>query len=385
MYSAEIDYLTYPIVIVNPDREALSWLAELKKDFLFHVVSEVQEYEKILTGQSSIAAIIFDQVDQDEEFLTLTRVRSPHLKTYALVSPGQSDHLKNLIPANLSCQPLVKPCQPEILRLELGRSIERQAWKRGQELLLAVQRQESWFSLIGQLTREWAHEIRNRAAIISLNAEISMTKVRKPTSKPLNPASTMEKIIDQCLKISKTLDNVRELSNLGQTRFSPTSLMEVINQVMFLMSLEAPQLPIQVERREAADPSASLAVSLALSLGESARLRSALLGILRYFRRIKDGSSPVSILIDDHEGFCLRVQTKDALSEAIPTDFSFIDGPLHDLLSAEPDMMDFALGIRLLKSFGSEVTIEKDGSGREITLVINLPNDCKQRPLFNNE
>lgn len=364
MHGEKSNYLSYPIVIVTPDKEALCWLAELEKDFFFQVVSEIKEYQKLLTGQSNIAAVIFDQIDRASEFLTLTKIHSLRAKTFALVLPAQLDHLENIIPDDLSCQPLVKPCQSEILRLELVRSIEQQIWSREQELLLAVQRQESWFSLIGQLTREWAHEIRNRAAIISLNAEISMTKGRGQSLKSFNLAGIMEKIIEQCLKISKTLDSIRELSNIGQSRFPLVSLEQVIEQVLFLIKLEAPKVHIQVEKRGSVD--------LSLSLGESARLRSALLGTLRYVGSIKADLSPVLILIENQQGLCLKICIKDILPEAI-VDLALIDGPLQDLLSADPKVLDFALGIRLLKAFGSEVSIHRDGSGGEMILMVTSP------------
>ena len=60
----------------------------------------------------------------------------------------------------------------------------------------------------------------NRAAIISLNAEISMTKVRNRHQSLLNPAETMEKIIEQCLKISKILDSVEVLKPWSEQTLS---------------------------------------------------------------------------------------------------------------------------------------------------------------------
>ena len=159
--------------------------------------------------------------------------------------------------------------------MEFAHSIERYRWKKERDLLFSVYSQDNWFSLIGQLTREWSHEIRNRAAIISLNAEISITKVRKHAPKLLDPAETMEKIIEQCLKISKILDSFRELANLGQNKLSPVSLMEIIDQSIFLIKSEVSMISVHIEKRTTSD--------LSLSIGESTRLRSALVSILRYY------------------------------------------------------------------------------------------------------
>jgi len=370
MHGGEVDYLSYPIIVVNPDKDTSSWLAELKKDFGFHIVREIQDYAQVLAEQKDAVAIVFDQINWDEQFLTLMKGQSLQVKTFALLSPDQSDSFKDLIPCNVSCQPLFKPCQPEILRLEFAHSIERYRWNKEQELLFAVQRQENWFSLIGQLTREWAHEILNNAAIISLNAEISITKVRKQATKPSYPAETMEKIIEQCLKISKILDGVREFTNIGQNKLSPASLMEIIDQAIFLTKSEVPSVSVRIEKRADTD--------LSLSIGESTRLRSALVNVLRYYGTIKDGSSSIVILIEDNQGFHLKIRIEDA--EAITFDSRYIDGPIHDVLSAEPNMLGFIVGIRLLKSLGGDISIE--GGNSEITLAISLPSDFKQRPLY---
>jgi len=369
MQGGEVDYLSYPIVVVNPDKDTSSWLAELQKDFLFHIIPEAQDYTQVLADRKDVAAIVFDQIDKDETLLTLMKGQSLQLKTFALLSSDQSS-FKDLIPCCVSCQPLFKPCRPEILRLEFIHSIERYRWKKEQDLLLDVYRQENWFSLIGQLIREWSHEIRNRAAIISLNAEISITKIRKQALKPPDPAETMEKIIEQCLRISKILDGVREFSNLGQDKLSPASLMEIIDQAIFLIKSEIPGISVHVEKKTSGD--------LALSIGESTRLRSALMSILRYYDGIRHGSSPIVILIEDNQGFHLKIRIQDA--EATHFDFKYLDGPLQDMLCAEPDMLGFMVGIRLLKCLGGDISIE--GSDSETTLAISLPSDFKQRPLY---
>jgi hypothetical protein len=372
MQGGEVDYLSYPIIVVNPDKDTSSWLADLQKGFLFHIIPKVQDYSQVLVDREDAVAIVFDQIDQDEQFLTFIKGQTLQVKTFALLSSDQSGPLKDLIPCSASCQPLFKPCQPEILRLEFAHSIERHRWNKERELLFSMHRQENWFSLIGQLTREWAHEIRNRAAIISLNAEISMTKVRKHAPKSLNLAETMEKIIEQCLKISKILDSVRELSDLGQNNLFPASLMEIIDHAIFLIKSEVPGIPIHIEKRTVSD--------LSLSIGESIRLRSALVNILRYYSGIEDGSSPIMISVEDNQGFHLKIRIEDA--EAVQFDSSYVDGPLQNMLGAEPKLLDFIIGIRLLKSLGGDISIDCEDFGREIVLAISLPSDFKQRPLY---
>lgn len=366
MRGDEVDYLSYPIIVVNPDQNALSWLAELEKDFLFRVVSEVQEYVRVLADPKGIAAIVLDQVEQCEEFLVL--LKGQQIKTFVLLSTDQIHHFKTLTSGTLPYHPLFNPCHPEILRMEFARSIEQHVYKRERDLLLSVHRQENWFSLIGQLHREWAHEIRNRAAIISLNAEISMTRGQRQKPASVNSAATMEKIIEQCLNISNILDSLRELTNKDEDD-SFISLTEVMEQVTFLTKLEA--LQIRVEDRAANE--------LFLSMSEGTRLRSALVSILKYYGWIRNGAAPVLILIEERQGLYLKIC--DDLCESIPCDPDYTDGSLQCLVSIEPKLLDFAIGIRLLKSFGGEVSIEESDS--ETALVINLPVDLKQRAPFN--
>ena len=70
MQGGEVDYLSYPIIVVNPDKDTSSWLADLQKDFLFHIIPEVQDYAQVLADRKDAVAIVFDQIDRDEEFLT---------------------------------------------------------------------------------------------------------------------------------------------------------------------------------------------------------------------------------------------------------------------------------------------------------------------------
>ena len=86
------------------------------------------------------------------------------------------------------------------------------------------------------------------------------------------------------------------------------------------------------------------------------------------------------ILIEDNQGFHVKIRIEDV--EAIPFDFSYVDGPMQDMLDTEPKLLDFIIGIRLLKSFGGDISIECGESGKEIILAISLPSDFKQRPLY---
>ncbi|MEW5801307.1 MAG: hypothetical protein AB1847_04285 [bacterium] len=372
MQGSGVDYSSYPIIVVNPDRDTSSWLKEVQQGYAFHIVSHIHECKRVLAAQKQVAAIVFDQVNGNNEFSTFMKGQVPQAEIFALLSPDQYDSFRDLIPCSTSCHPLFKPCHPEILCLEFAHSIERYIWKKERDLLLTVRKQENWFSLMGQLTREWSHEIRNRAAIISLNAEISMTKVRKQASKHSNAAETMEKIIEQCLKISHTLDSVRGLTNLGQNRLSADSLMEIIDQAIFLVKSELPGILVHIEKNAATD--------LSLSLGESTRLRSGLVNILRCCNLTEDSSTV--IVVEDNHGFRLKIRIEDA--EKLPFDFRYVEGPLQDLLDAEPQMLDLCIGIRLLKSLGGEVCLEEADADyhRGMALVVNLPTDFRQRPLY---
>ena len=145
--------------------------------------------------------------------------------------------------------PLLLGSPPDILHLELAQAIEWYACKQEKNLLQTIKKQKNWFSLIGQLTREWAHEIKNHIAIISLNAEISALKTKKLSlPKPIH-LENINKIIEQCHRISGVLDGVRGLSRIGHSILPPCPLTEIIKQAVSVLESENSHNRMPIKKR----------------------------------------------------------------------------------------------------------------------------------------
>ncbi|MGA1874344.1 MAG: hypothetical protein ACMUIA_01920 [bacterium] len=367
MFSYAIDILTYPIIIVNPDPKPLPWQAELGKNFLFYHTPGFQECSQTLADLKNVAAIVCHQGEEKSECWEKLRADFPQVEMYVLLSLNRFNHFKSSISPKPWYHPLLSSSPPEILRLEFAQAIERYALRQERDFWLAAQKRENRFSLIGQLTRDWAHEIKNYVAIISLNAEISMARVRKLALTKSISLESMEKIIEQCLKISGVLDGIREFLKGEQPELPLLSLAEIIEHTLFILKSENYSSRIKLEQEALPE--------ISFPQMEGTWLQSALVNILRYYNQITGCQGPLSLSIEkEHDGPYLKIYLKNILPQAIPfyTDFIDMSHPLSKSIHIEPKKRDFFIGVRLLKSLGGEIAIEKDGDEKMATLRITL-------------
>ncbi len=363
----KIDYLRYPIILVNPGAEIISQQACLKNNFSFYVVADEQECLPILNEQNNIAAIVCEHLEDKVEFWRNLARSFSKVRIFSLISPDQSNTFELLDQEDSFYHLLIKSSPLKIMVQSFTEAINHLILKRERNLLFTIQNQEKWFSLIGQLTREWSHEIRNYIAIISLNAEISIARIRKSSpSKPLDP-SAMEKIIEQCLKISGVLDGVRELSKAYQYGAPSFPVTEIIQQAVSMAKLECESLDNMIEIKSL------MPEDLCISQTEGTWLRSAIIDILRYYT-LDHQQVPISILIEkEEEGFGLKIRLENIYSHIIHFGTEDIDSAIYKIAHIEPKKRDFYIGVRLLKSLGAEISLEKNELEKTVTLLISIP------------
>jgi len=363
----EIDYLNYAIInVVSPGEKVPSWQKELEKDFFFYCVSGFKKCLKILTNRKNIAVILCGQIEKDKKFWKEVKKNYPWITIFSFLSFDQFTHFKSSSSKKLLYHPLLLSSPPDILHVELAQALECYACKQEKGLLQTIKKQENWFSLIGQLTREWAHEIKNHIAIISLNAEISVVKAKKSSlPKPIN-LENIKKIIEQCQKISGVLDGIRGLSQTGLSGLPSFPLTETIRQAIFIVESEDSHNQTPIKN--------TLNTKLCLSYSESILLRSALINILRYFNQIKNNQTSVYISIQEKENaFCLKIQLKDIFNQTFPIIMDYVNGPINKIVRIERKKRDFYIGVRLIKSLGAEISLKKNEAKQVITLQALLP------------
>jgi hypothetical protein len=367
MFSYAIDILSYPIIIVNPDPNPLPWQTKLEKNFLFYNTPGFKECLKTLAELKNVVAIVCPQGEEKSGYWEKLRADFPQVEMYVLLSLDHFNHFQPSVSLKSGYHPLLSSSPPEILRLEFAQAIERYVLRQERDFLLAAQKRESRFSLIGQLTRDWAHEIKNYVAIISLNAEISMARVRKLALTKSISLESMEKIIEQCLKISGVLDGIRGFLKGGQSELPLLSLTEIIEHTLFILKSESHPGRIRLEQE--------VLPELSFPQMEGTWLQSALVNILRYYNQINGCQGSLSLSIEkEHDGPYLKIYLKNILPQAIPfcTDLIDMSYSLNKSIHIEPKKRDFFIGVRLLKSLGGEIAIEKNGNEKMVTLRITL-------------
>ena len=362
----EIEYLNYPIInIVPPGEKIPSWQKKLEKKFLFYTVSGIKGCLHILTTKKNIAAILCTQIEKEKKFWKEVKKTYPWITIFSFLSYDQFTHFK---PSSLKklYHPLLLSSPPDILHLEFVQALESYVLKQEKGLMQTIKEQENRFSLIGQLTREWAHEIKNHIAIISLHAEISVVKAQKSSLAKAVTVENIKKIIEQCQKISGVLDSIRELSRVGPSGLSPLPLTETVEQAISILESENGHNHLSINN--------TMNTKLCLSYPENILLRSALINILGYLHQIKNTQTTISISVQEKQNaFCLTIQLKDFSNQTFPITMDYVTGPIKKILGIERKKRTFYIGVRLLKSLGAEISLEKNEANHIITLQALLP------------
>lgn len=367
MPEKKIEYLNYPIINVVPPGEKIpDWQKELEKKILFYNVSGLKECLKILTNKKSIAAILCTRIEKDKKFWEEVKKNYPWITIFSFLSFDQFTHFKSSSSKKLLYHPLLLYSSPDILHLEFAQALECYACKQEKSLLQTIKKQENWFSLIGQLTREWAHEIKNHIAIISLNAEISVVKAQKLSLPKPFKLENIKKIIEQCQKISEVLDGIRGFSRVSHSNLPSFPLTETIKQAISILESENGYSQPPIKK--------TMPTKLCLSYSENILLRSALINILRYFNQIKNNQTSVYISIQEKQNaFCLKIQLKNICTQTFPITMDYVNGPIKKIVRIERKKRNFYIGVRLIKSLGAEISLKKNEPKQLITLQALLP------------
>ncbi len=343
MFDNEVDYFNYPIVVVTSNEKAMHWYSDLKEEFHFFLIPEFSRCLKILKDELKAVAVVCDHEESNNIYKIINK-KFPHIKIYSLFTLEQFQNFTSL---KTKIHPLFKFLPTDAFRLEFSQAIESFIWKQERDLLLSIQEQEGWFSIIGQLTREWAHEIRNYIAIISLNAEITISKIKKFSLLKSLPPENMEKIIDQCTKISSVLDGVRELTREDQIPLS-FSISQVLESVLALLRLQNPQGKITVEKKTP--------LTVSYPQKESIWLRSALVNIIFFLQ--SENSVPEIVVEEKDKSSYVEIRITNISSPLAPFLEEIIDYPIYKLEDINIMSRHLFIGARLVKSMGGEIVIE---------------------------
>lgn len=362
----KVDYSHFPILILNPQKKTLSWQKELEGEFTFLTASCSKECFNLLESGEKFPLLLCTEVISHPALGEHLSRLSPQPEVYMFLSLDQFQHLSPEDLENNLYHPLIEGSPTAVLRKAFISALEIFQLRKDKSLLMKIRNQENWPALLGQMTREWAHAIKNHIAIISLHAEITIAKSKKLAATPSPDNKAMVKIIEQCSKISGILDEVRGLSKAKQETGAGYPLSMIIEESIALLQLKNPQQDIIINEK--------LKIKPILFYSEGILLRSALINILEYCLQGK--SQALSVLIEEGEQvIILEIQGEGIpLKISPPATFQHLD-PSGSTPGSPNEFLKRSLwiGTRLIHSLGGGVSLKEQNSHTSPALCISFP------------
>lgn len=361
-------YRDYPILFVDNNTEELqTYSKKLGNFFSVLIANSTDSAFNILNNTPHLAVVLSGQDlhhFSGTEFLNKIYELFPDVIRMILTAESDFKIASDAINQGSIYKYIIKPCKYDLLKIELMRAIEKFILESEQKFLLEERIGLEKLTTIGELASGFAHEVRNPVAIISLNAEIVISRLSDQSIQCEKVKGSLNEILNQCQRLSMASSQLLNFARPNSATFEYIELDNLIERSIYLIRQEMDFDNIDIIKE--------IQIDLPELYGDRIQLEHVFINLLRNSHHSMQGKGTIYLKCKmNPKGKEIEIVHKDNGEYVTRDDFMFI---LNQFFDHKQDVTGLGLYTihRIIHSLGGKMIVDEDNGGGSL-IRINLP------------